>query len=282
MFTMPVGLWSGGEAGPASFNLAAASYDTLFDVSAQSANAYGIAFMDDGAVMLVGDRNSATLYQYALSTPYDIATASYAGKSFYVGGQDGFRGLSVNPDGTRLLMNGSNNDIYSYTLATAHDVSSAVYDGYYLDVSPQLSAASAFYVDATGSHLYVADGGSKRIYQYAVSSPFDVRTASYGGLWLDYNAAVGSPIFGVGPTGVVLSASGKKMLVCDEVTVSSQPSVYQFTLATAFDISTASYDGVSLDADSQSTLMAGVCVSADERMMYLAGRTGDAIYAYAV
>jgi len=58
-----------------------------FDTSFQSIEPISMTFNSDLSVMYILDTVSDTVYQYELSTPGDIDTASYLGKSFYVGAQ---------------------------------------------------------------------------------------------------------------------------------------------------------------------------------------------------
>ena len=71
------------------------------------------------------------VYEYSLSTPYDVSSATYAGNAerFYVRTQETFpHGLTFNNDGTKMYVIGSTgDDVNEYSLSTAFDVSTASY-----------------------------------------------------------------------------------------------------------------------------------------------------------
>jgi len=101
-----------------AFDLSTASYDSVsFSVSGQEAIPYGIAFNTDGTKMYIVGDNTNSVYQYSLSTGFDLSTASYDSVSFSVSGQESTpTGIAFNTDGTKMYMLGSINDsVYQYT-----------------------------------------------------------------------------------------------------------------------------------------------------------------------
>jgi len=110
------------EAGAAvqivgQFQLDNASFFQSYDVSPQDGRPTGLAFKPDGSQLYVVGRNNAKVYQYGLSTAFDISTASFV-QSFDVSPQDGLpRGLAFKPDGSQLYIVGRGNDnVYQYAV----------------------------------------------------------------------------------------------------------------------------------------------------------------------
>jgi len=66
---------------------------------------------------MVGYGNDS-VYQYSLSTGFDLSTASYDSVSFSVSGQDtNPYGFAFNPAGTKMYMVGYTNDyVYQYSV----------------------------------------------------------------------------------------------------------------------------------------------------------------------
>jgi DNA-binding beta-propeller fold protein YncE len=56
--------------------------------------------------------------------------------------------------------------------------------------------------------------------------------------------------------------------------------VHQYTLSTGFDLSTASYDSVSFNVNSQENNPYGLAFSTDGTKMYVVGNQNDTIYQY--
>jgi hypothetical protein len=61
---------------------------------------------------------------------------------------------------------------------------------------------------------------------------------------------------------------------------STNDSVHQYTLSTAFDLSTASYDSVSFDVSGQDISLYGIAFNTDGTKMYMVGISSDSVYQY--
>jgi DNA-binding beta-propeller fold protein YncE len=68
--------------------------------------------------MYILDYNSQTVYQYTLSTAWNVSTAVYASLSKSVSGQSsGPYGLAFSPDGTKMYVLDNNSEtVYQYTM----------------------------------------------------------------------------------------------------------------------------------------------------------------------
>jgi 6-phosphogluconolactonase (cycloisomerase 2 family) len=119
---------------------------------------------------IVGDANSA-IYQYTLSTAWDVSTASYASKSKDVSGQDvAPRHVVFNTDGTAMYIVGqANNTVYQYTLSTAWDVSTASYASKSVSVSRQEGTPTGLAFSDDGTAMYIVGVATDTVYQYDTS-----------------------------------------------------------------------------------------------------------------
>ena len=101
--------WDISTGSYASKSLSVAGQDTI---------PRGLAFSSDGARAYITGEANDMIFQYDLATPWDISTGSYASKSLYVGGQDGFpRGLTFSSDGVYVYVTGAVSDaIFQYNL----------------------------------------------------------------------------------------------------------------------------------------------------------------------
>ena len=255
-------------------DLANASYDSVsLSISGQNQFPTGIFFKDDGTKFF-GLLGANTIYQYALSTAWDISTSSYESKSFNSGTQTSFpEAVSFKSDGTIMYVTSrsSTDAIYQYTLSTAWDVSTASYANKYLDVTPQEVNPRAAYFKPDGSKVYVAGTGNDTIYQYALSTAWDVSTGSFEtGKSFSVSSQEGSP------QSLYFSPSGDKVWTIG----TTNQTVYQYSLSTAWDISTASYDSVSFSVSSQDTGPKELFYKSDGSKLYVLGDTNDNIYQY--
>ena len=257
----------------AASDLAYAEYDNArFYVGYQETNPRGMSFSPSGTKMFVVGSSSTSIYQYTLSTAFDISTASYDDISLSVSSQDSSpRAVKFNTNGTKMFMIGTTTDsVYQYTLSTAFDISTAVYDGVSFSIaSEDLSPADVTF-NTNGTKMFMLGYNNASVFQYTLSTAFDISTAVYDGV----SFSVASE--DTGPISVDFLAGGTKMLVLGTTT----DSVYQYTLSTAFDISTAVYDGVSFSIASEETSPQSIVLSADEAKMFVLGLTGDDVNQY--
>jgi len=111
-------------------NIDTASYDgQSFDYKGQAPYSWGMTFSDDGTKLYVNNEDG-TIFQYTLSTPRVVSTASYASKSLDYSDQTlDIDSTSIRDNGTKLyLLSYDDFTIYQYTLATPRDISTAAYD----------------------------------------------------------------------------------------------------------------------------------------------------------
>lgn len=207
-----------------------------------------------------------------VSAPWDLSIASYDGVAFDVSGQDGSaEGLFFKPDGTKMYVLGTENDgVHQYTLSTPWDVSSATYDSASLDVSDQDTSPTGLAIKPDGTKLYIVGLQSDRVHQYTLSTPWSLGTASYDGIVF----FVGSQ--DIAPTDLVFKPDGTKMYI----TGNSNDSAYQYTLSSPWDITTATYDSVSLNVSSQDSSTQGLVFKPDGTKMYMVGDSTDRVYQY--
>ena len=253
------------------YQLSNASYDSKsFSYASQDTNATGIAFNSNGTKMfLVGDANN-NVYQYSLSTAYDISTSSYDSVSFSVT-QDDPRDIFFKPDGTKMYLIGSTNDaVYQYSLSTAYNLSTASYDSVSFSISAQEGAPSSLTFNNDGTSMYIVGATNDTVYQYTLSTAYDLSTASYASKSFSVASQETSP------QAIVFKPDGSKMFIVG----ATGDAVWQYSLSTAYDVSTASYDSVTFSVATQDTGPLGLTFNNDGTTFYIVGNTNNIVYQY--
>ena len=237
----------------------------------------GLTFNADGTKVYVTDNNHNDLSTYSLSTAFDVSSGSlsYDGDSysFDLTATAGSTPYSprFNNDGTRMyILEGSNDTIYQYNLTSAYDVSTMSYSNVSFVTTSQDSSARGIEFSPDGTKLYMVGAAANTIFQYTLSTPFDLSSASYD-----------NKSYGVhsGPMHMVLHSAGTKMIV---VTSGTNDRLYQYSLSTAYDISTASYDSLYISVANEQATPAGLALNNDGTKLFLTGNTGDNIDRYSL
>ena len=257
--------------GSITYNIGSAGYDGVsFSVTSQNTDPHGLYFKPDGTAFYYLGRTNHTVFQYTLSTAWDLSTASYASKSFSVAPQITSLGMCVRfkPDGTKMYVVGlANGTIFQYSLSTAWDVSTASYDSKSFSVTSQDGAPSGFVFNSDGTKVILVGYGTDLLYEYGLSTAWDISTASYNSVSYD-------PVV-VNPADLVFNADGTRLFI-----ISFGASISSYTLGAPYSIVTASKDAATLSVAAQDTATDGVAFSDTGDKMYVLGYGNDVAYQY--
>ena len=252
-----------------TYDISTASFVDSFSVNSQDSSPQDVTFNNDGTKMyIIGFSNE--VHEYDLSTAYDVSTASF-GRQFDVSSQEtGPRAIAFNADGTKMFIAGSSgDDVNEYTLSTAFNVTTASYTRVF-DVSARAADPSGLAFNTDGTKMFVIGTSQDAIAEYALSTGFDVSTASYT---RDFNV---NP-YDTSPRGLAFNSDGTKMFIVGN----ADNDVNEFALATGFDITTSNVTHVqTFDISGQDTDMKGIAFNAAGSKMFLAGDSGADINEY--
>jgi sugar lactone lactonase YvrE len=258
---------------PALYDMDAAEYASKsFSVAGQDTQSYGMAFKPDGLSIFIIGQVTDAVYQYTLATAWDVSTASYASKSFSVAGQETSpQGVTFKPDGLSMFIVGFNSDtVYQYTLSTAWDVSTASYASKSFSVAGQETSPREIVFKPDGTAMLIVGTTNDTVYQYTLSTAWDVSTASYASKSFSVAGQETTPL------GMAFSVDGTAMLIVG----TTNDTVYQYTLSTAWDVSTASYASKSFSVAGQDTQPVSLGFKTDGTVMFILGTTNNTVYQY--
>jgi sugar lactone lactonase YvrE len=261
---------TGGNAAE-TYDIVNASYDSVsFSVASQETAPQALYIKPDGTKFYIIGTTNDTVYQYSLSTAWDMSTASYDSVSFSVASQEAGPGsLFFKDDGTKMYIAGSSgDDINEYTLSTAWDVSTASFDQA-TSISTNVATARGLYFKDDGTKVFVVDQSGQDISEFSLSTAWDSTTISY-------TQAFSISTQDTNPQAVYFNSDGTKMFVAGN----TNATVFQYSLSTAWDVSTASYDSISFSISSQDTGFTGLFFKSDGSKMYTASVVGDTVFQY--
>jgi hypothetical protein len=200
--------------------VSSAVFVTSFSISSQETLSQGLFFRADGTKMYVIGTAVDTVFQYTLSTPWSVATASYDSVSFSVTGQDTSpSGFWFKPDGLSMYMVGQNGDaVYRYTLSTAWNVSTATFLQSF-SVSGQETVATAVTFTGDGSRMFVMGQTGDDVNVYNLTTPWDISTSAFVNV---FSVAAQD----LTPQGIYIKPDGTKMYMVG----STNDTVFQYTV----------------------------------------------------
>jgi sugar lactone lactonase YvrE len=240
-----------------------------FDVSSQDPYLRHMTFKPDGTKMYTTTGDDQYVWQYSLSTAWDVSTASYDSKYLDVSSETlNARCSQFNSDGTIMFMGERySSNVYQYSLTTGWDISTASYDEEYLETSNYCSMV----LNSDGTRMFVlTNDANDPVKQYNLSSGWDISTASYASKSLEVTGQ------DTQPNGIGISSDGKKVFIVG----TSEDTVFQYSLTTAWDISTGSYDSIYLDVSSECSGAYGLIIGNDDKSFYVADYSEHKVFQY--
>lgn len=255
------------------YNVSTASFTNAFSVSGQETDPFGAAFNATGTKLFVVGTQNSEIFQYTLSTAFDISSASYdnVNKNVYPQATQP-RDIVFNSDGTRMFIVSDTTNVrfvYQYNLSTGFDVANASYSGYSYNLASQDSAPYAIAFNNDGTNFFFLGNATQTVYKYTLSTGFDLNST----ITQVQSFSVSSQE--ANPKGFTFNDDGTKMYICGTIGTS----VYEYTLTTAFDLSTASYTQA-FSVSSQDVNPVGIVFNNNGSRMYIVGLAGQDINEY--
>ena len=168
----------------------------------QCPNPTAVKFNADGTKMFVTGTNNDNVHQYALTTGFDVSSASFTQTLVTTVDSDNF-GLDFKPDGTKMYITGNqNNKIYEYNLSSAFDISSATFNQ---DLTLTAIDFEPFGIEwsTDGTRLFIVGTRGNGVDEFAVGTPYDISTLTHIGFYS----------IGGNPSGIHISPDGTKMFI---------------------------------------------------------------------
>ena len=247
-----------------AWNVSTASYVQVKSTTGELYNPTGIFFKPDGLNMYITGAGEGAVFKYSLSTAWDISTATIPsyGK-IPILSTWALTGLSFKSDGTKMYVLDQTSDaVNEYTLSTAWDITTASYVHKFY-VSSQENAPTSLFFKPDGTKMYVIGTTGDDVNEYDLSTAWDVSTASY----LQVKSIQAQDYV---PVGLFFKSDGTKMYVLGD----TGNDVNEYTLSTAWNVSTASYVQRFV-VSSQASYPVNLSFNSDGTKMYVIGHNGQ-------
>jgi sugar lactone lactonase YvrE len=222
-------------------SVAASTGQALYTVPDLNTGSYvgseGLFFKPDGLKLFVADDSQNHVLSFTLTSPFDLSTASFDGVEGASTGSP--RDIIFKSDGlSYYILDGGQDRVYQYDLTAAWDITTAVFSGNSFLVQTQDTIPTGLDFKPDGTKMYYTGSGTDTIYQYTLSTAWDITSVSYDSVSFSIAAQASNA------GNIKLSSDGTKLLV-----LSDTGGLFSYTLSSAYDLSTATYDSVSYNQD---------------------------------
>jgi hypothetical protein len=239
--TSPVGMWMSTDNNKLFVSSANTVYEYItptlgdinlstfyksYSVAGKLTTGTGLFVNPTGTTFYMNTISGTTIYQFTMSTPWDVSTATYTkfGK-IETGGATAYNDIYISPNGYNVyvLDDGfATRRIYQYVLETAWDINTISFVRY--NTTSNLPSQKGLTFNDNGTKMYIIRDGSSTndiIYQYTLSTPWDVSTLLNSGKTLSINAE------DTAPKKIRINNTGDILLMLGDTT----NSVYQYDLS---------------------------------------------------
>lgn len=218
--------WSDREKG---WDVSRAKLKQSLNVSSQDTSLEGVFFKTDGTRMYTLGTDNESVYQYDLSIPWDISTSVFSA-SFSLGGIAP-ESIYFREDGLKMYVLANSGDrVREYDLSSAWNIATASFLQFFSCASQDNTVRGLFFKD-DGTAMYVAGNQNDRIYQYSLSSPWNVSTAVFS---KSFSVSVQT----TSPEGLFFKPDGTKMYLMAYPPDSDFPVILEYDLTNPWDVAT--------------------------------------------
>lgn len=262
------GALSGGGAGPiTTVDISTATYDgVFFDGGTRNRQCTDVQFKPDGTRMYVVGGNPDYVWVYDLTVPWDITSASYVNNRSL--SHSNTRGIGINSDGTRMISAGSAVTMYNHNINPAWGSVQGTNDS-----ASGFGSITAVRYGADNSTFYAYSSSRRTLQKYTMSTPGSLGTAFFVEESGDLSATLGT-----GSRCGTLSSNFTQYFHINE----SDNRVYQLDLATAGDVTSATYSGNSIYVGDTASTPMGISLNQDNNKLYVCDFGSSKIYQYSV
>ena len=220
----------------------------------------GINFNPDGTKMYVTDsQGTETVLQYSLSSAYDVSTASLVSTEDISSDVDLPHAITFSTDGTKMfIMDNKDTDVEVYTLSTAWDSSTSTWSARFNFNDEIDNQVRGLTFNPEGTKMYIIGAQREVVYQYPLSTPWDVSTAGSKTDSPDLTSDENDP------RNVQFNSDGTIMYIGG----SGGNEINKYTLTTAYDVSTASHSNT-YSISSETEKMRGFVIVDNGSKMYI-------------
>ena len=242
------------------------------DLSAQDSAMSDLFITDDGLGLYAVGNSNNLVYQYTLSTAFDITSTVFIRSFDPTTDDDDVRGITFNPDLTKMFLTGDENEnIYEYTLSVAGDISTTG-TAVTFNVSGQSTNPRGIAFNFDGSKLFMTSSAGTIVghIEYELSTEYDLSTALYSGGNFSQSGSI--------PQDVEISNDGLILYTL----IQSGTLVQAFELTEADDITTATTPFSTFSVGDQEATPNGFYINRQFDKLYVTGSTSNDVYGYSL
>ena len=219
----------------------------------------------DGTKFYVANGSGDGIYEYTMTTPFDLTTANYNdGHNLNVGSTT--NAFTMSYDGTKVYSAKNGAVVTQFTLSTAWDLSTAGSATTHT-FSPGPAGGNMYYnmsISPDGTKMYLGGNGSSQghVWQFTLSSAHSITSESYASKVIDLGSYY--------PSSSHINGDGTKIFL------TNGSSIKEYTLSTPYDLATSSLTDTGSISNTYGGTGQGIAFSPNGQDMFIAANSAAA------
>ena len=171
-----------------AWDIDTATYSTIFYVNSYETSPLGIAMSADGTKLFIVGSATDTVYEFTLSTGWDLSTAASAPTDqLSIIDVTGIpTSLNFSSDGTELFTKSYYGATFKISLASAYELTGATLPAIpKVYVGASEAAPQGVFLNSTGTKMWIIGPGSGEMQEWNLSTAWDITTASNTGVYVN-------------------------------------------------------------------------------------------------
>lgn len=234
-------------------------------------------FKSDGTVMYVLGGVGPKVYQFALTTAWDISDIVYTGSFDLADKEITPQGIFISSNGQNMFVIGTGaadddldaRTVFKYTIpgGTAWDVTTASYDS--LFVATDVATPSGITFNTSGTKMFIVGSTDAAVYQYNLGVAWNLGTAA---LATSYSV-VSQENF---PSGITFDSAGTGLYIAG----ATGDAIYHYNLSSAYDLTSTINFIESVSVSNREEELTGVAFRSNGSKMFIVGLNTDSVIEY--
>jgi len=210
------------------------SLEAAFLSTSYASSPRGIALSGDGSRMYTISQSDDKVYTFSLpdSGSFILRPSNISNLPYLLNFDTTITGLKFSPTGNSLYLVGSTGDnVYQLSLSEPWNTKTLYSTNKRFNVTTQEGTPTDLTFSTDGTKMYIIGSAGDEVNEYSLSTPWDISTASFVGLF-SVSTQDNSP------EAISFKPDGTRMYIVGN----QKDNVSQYTLSTPWSVNTASYD----------------------------------------
>lgn len=211
-------------------------YTQAANVAATAVTPRAVFFRPEGNVVFVLDGQRQRIQQYSVTSNF---TYSGITSTFVSGNLRSTEAMHFSSDGTKVFVLSTDDNVRQYSLNVAWTANSInIASNIAFSVLTQTNAARSMTFDAAGTKMYIGATTERVVYQYNLSSAWNISTTTYSNVAFSTQTPLAIDGRNVSPAAISFSSDGSNFVALD---ANSPFPIVKWNVVTPWDLSTAYY-----------------------------------------